>query len=354
MRRLYAGRDDVLSTIEPRNVLGIRMFKLMMVATTAMALACSCGSAEPPTEKAVPTDGIVPSLEQYSGKGSTVLRISPTKGLTTVELTSTGLGKFEVWKQGASTQLLADGLGPYSGTAVLSPERGEFALNIRSDGAWTATLRRSRQEDAESKAGSFYCGRDGTWPARDVAADAAIAAASEVPGAGGELISSGAEQIAQGEAQSAERFFRAESEWRRKIGLKTRDLEPSGKEADLRLSALELSSIDLLRLAIRMGIASYTCVTSAVIPKVQLDETSVISVKFAGPGLFAVRLIDGNGNDVPSTGLPRPGFPLVSNASPKFGPVERTVVLPQMHGTYALAVIGVGIWEVNVGLAKHE
>lgn len=106
-----------------------RLFAILAVAGTALVVPSTAAHAD----------------KTYRGQGDQVVRIRATKNPGLLKFTHDGESNFIVWAvnpAGKKDQLLTNEIGPYKGTVLYNDRRGKgiAALEIKADGAWTATF----------------------------------------------------------------------------------------------------------------------------------------------------------------------------------------------------------------------
>jgi hypothetical protein len=84
--------------------------------------------------------------KKYSGEGDEVLRIRATKTPGIIRFTHDGESNFIVYTvkaNGKKDELLVNEIGPYNGSVLYNAysSKGTIGLEIKADGAWTATFK---------------------------------------------------------------------------------------------------------------------------------------------------------------------------------------------------------------------
>ncbi|GII92154.1 hypothetical protein [Sinosporangium siamense] len=121
------------------------MFRRLLATLTVAATVLATGGVTAPAQAAETVT--VAAGKTYRGTGDQVLRVRAGKAMGIISFTHDGESNFIVTavnSRGKQVDLLANEIGPYKGTALYNASygsRGFAALEIKADGAWTATFK---------------------------------------------------------------------------------------------------------------------------------------------------------------------------------------------------------------------
>ncbi len=124
----------------------VRPVRHLLAAVTAMALGGTLLIAPTsPAAASATTSAPSAAAKTFRGEGDDVIRIKATKARSIVTASHDGEGYFSLWAlkpNGKHQDLLANGIGPYSGTTVMNEYSWHRtgALEIKADGAWTVKV----------------------------------------------------------------------------------------------------------------------------------------------------------------------------------------------------------------------